>query len=135
MNSKTCTLCQKSKSISEYHKDTKGTDGFAARCKTCKNASRRQVKVNMVKLSIPKTVAKRELKEAIKEPKKITQASTVIITRNSIFEELMEKFNAPFTLTVTKQGSRLQVHTKNPDQSWKGDNATQILEKALSFRL
>ena len=37
-----CSLCEYNKPITQYHADSKGRGGYAARCKDCRNAKRRK---------------------------------------------------------------------------------------------
>lgn len=94
---RTCTKCLLSKSIKDFHKDPKGSGGYAARCKPCKNGSR--------------------------NPKKEEKPKKVV----NVLDELADKLACTFTITIQKDRKAiLQVHG-NPQRTYKARTPGELL--------
>lgn len=119
-NSKTrvCTKCNEHKTLSCYHKDTKGKDGFSARCISCRNGLRKVSTLS--KQESPKKEPERASVDPVKIP----------VVSENILEALSKKFDATLTVTVRRdQKTYLQIHS-SPKMAYKFLTPEGLLEIA-----
>jgi len=120
-----CTKCLKTKAISQFHKDSKGREGYAARCKTCKNASKSQPS------NAPRSVAKSEkVKVLVEEEKTPHRGSKCDL---EIFTALFNRFDSHFVLSLSRKGARLQHHGQEKTETWKAGTVEDLMAKVLTF--
>ncbi len=142
-----CTKCKENKPISEYHKDTKGALGYAARCKTCKNGSR---KIQTIQAPIFKQTLVSDQPEAKivtltkKKPTKVTIEEEIVIEKpetnklpkswpinENLLDRLSERFGSCYTITVQKDRKCvMQVHSF-PSLAFKAMSPADLLEKVM----
>ncbi len=128
MQTRICSKCEESKPIEEFHKDTKGKDGRAARCKTCKNGSR-----NFKTVETPSKKKETIVVPIEEETELLKQVKSAVrsIQEENLLDRLSERFGETFTITVKKDGKAcLQVHG-SPQTSYKEKTVTDLLEKVM----
>lgn len=125
---RTCSKCGVQKAMSHYHRDSKGKDNYSARCKVCKNSSRKP------KDAPPSVFSQKKVSEPIEEKTKAPVVKIKIEKEKDLFERLTEKFNAFFTITCNPSGLyTIQIHSTPIKYSSRGSNIEQLIENLLSI--
>ena len=104
---KKCTKCGKSKRPEQFQKDRNKKDGLRSACAVCLNALKRS------KREVVEEVLA-GVEEILPEPpiEKSRSPIKIPISTDSVFQKLMEKYQAPFSISMYKNGTgRLQIHS------------------------
>ena len=126
----TCNNCKETKPWSDFQKRGGDRVGCRQPCKVCLSARNRS----------PVSVAKTpRLPYILKEgktplpPKELQHGERVKVPVESIsiLTELLNKFDCHYSLSVSKKGSRLQIHNHDMTQTYKATTPELLLSKVL----
>lgn len=161
MKTRICSTCDQEKELTEYHRDTKGKDGYCARCRICKNTSRKpKPKSNKAKvlpnLHISQSLVKpfkvkiepageEDVEETLRQAKKpMTEQEFVqgkvsgftfpISKQDYSIEFFIKKLSqySHFSLCFDRYGKIiLRVH-RDPFRQHKGTDLKKLLQEAAS---
>ncbi len=155
MHQKSCTKCHAVLPLSDFHYDKREADGHRARCRACLNASRRKsVKVGseikivgprgkaemprpaiITDLISPDHFSKDRLATSLKlaSPLKVATSSHQQ-DEVSILDQISKKYNAHFSLSVSKNGKTvLQIHCR-PTLTFKAQTVADVLTQATTYQ-
>ena len=122
MKTSTCLKCNTAKELSteNFHKDNKNASGFKHRCKICCNKAR--IKPSMPPPSPPKV---EKVKVPVEEEKTLTTQHNKKLDHR-VFDELSERFNGYYTISVSEKGTEIRKHGQH-SEIWKGKTPREAL--------
>lgn len=140
MTQRICTKCHANKPLTEYHADSKGRDGRAARCRDCKNGSNKPLFTQKLVTKDPVLLVKEPIKKTISIPIQEEPLAKVINKQMDAYCDsqlegipaLNKKYTKFKVLSWNETTATFQSFG-DPKVAWTGKTPEEVIQKALQY--
>lgn len=130
-----CSKCDENKLLTKefYHADSKGSEGFSAQCKLCRNSKKRKVRIHPKeeKIQTTKVSIAQEINDQLDDLYGVTSQEDLKAFAR-VHDRLLKHFGRMYWMKVEADGRvEIRAYGKEHSEQFRGKNIEETIKLVL----